>query len=168
MSQKQEKDKVNLKKGTIHQTITTAREIMNNDFLIYTPKLKSNILSQGLTAVLKLKMGFFTDKERMWNQNFNLKRKIVDPDFIATDAIEISMGGNQMTQHSCQLGLMVMEKNPVAHDAVCARILNLDPWKIDHIRMAHERGYGRWELILDAYFFLFISWCRKILKGRFR
>jgi uncharacterized protein (DUF362 family) len=146
------KDKVTLKRGKIHQTITTAKAITQNDFLIYTPKLKTNVLSQGLTAAVKLNMGIFTDKERMWNHNFNLNEKIVDaleigyPDFIATDAIEISMGGNQMTQHSRKLGIMVMAQNPVAHDVICARILNLDPWKIDHLRLAHERAYGPLDL----------------------
>jgi len=146
------KEKATLKKGKIHRTITTAKAIIHNDFLIYTPKLKTNVLSQGLTAAVKLNMGIFTDKERMWNHNFNLNEKIADaleigyPNFIATDAIEISMGGNQMTQHGRDLGIIVMAKNPVAHDAVCARILNLDPWKIDHLRLAYERGYGPLDL----------------------
>lgn len=146
------KQNVRLKKGKIHQTITTAKDLVHNDFLIYTPKLKSNVLSQGLTAALKLNMGIFSDRERMWNHNYNLSEKIVDaleigyPDFIATDAIEISMGGNQMTQHGRHLGIIIMAKNPLAHDAVCARILNLDPWKIDHLRLAHERGYGSLDL----------------------
>jgi len=68
------------------------------------------------------------------------------PDFIATDAIEISMGGNQFTQHGRHLGLVVMAKNPVAHDAVCARIFNLDPKSIHHLRLAHGRGYGPLDL----------------------
>lgn len=146
------KEKVHLKNGKIHQTITTARDIIHNDFLIYTPKLKSNVLSQGLTAAIKLNMGIFTDKERMWNHNYNLYEKIVDaleighPDFIATDGIEISMGGNQMTQHGRHLGIIIMAKNPMAHDAICAHILNLDPWKIDHLRLAYERGYGPLDL----------------------
>ncbi|HDT11763.1 MAG TPA: DUF362 domain-containing protein, partial [bacterium] len=42
------KKRVHLNKSKIHQTITTARDIIHNDFLIYTPKLKSNVLSQGL------------------------------------------------------------------------------------------------------------------------
>jgi len=47
-----------------------------------------------------------------------------------------------MTQHGCQLGMMMMAQNPVAHDAVCARILNLNPWEINHLRLAHERACG--------------------------
>jgi uncharacterized protein (DUF362 family) len=142
------KKTVILQKGKIHTKITTAQEIVDNDFLLYTPKLKSNVLSQGLSAALKLNIGLLLDRERMQNHNYNLDEKMIDllevgfPDFIATDAIEISLGGNQMTQHGKQLGMILMAENPLAHDVVCAHILHLDPHNIKHLRIAHERGYG--------------------------
>ena len=139
---------VPLQKGEVHTKVTTAREIMDNDFLVYTPKLKSNVLSQGLSGAVKLNVGLLLDKERLWNHNHELDRKIVDllevgyPDFIATDAVEIGSGGNQITQHGRHLGIILMATNPLAHDVVCAHILHLDPQKIQHLRLAHERGYG--------------------------
>lgn len=148
------KKTVSLEKGVMHQKITTAREIVDKDFLVYTPKLKTNFLVQGLTAAVKLNIGILLDRERMWNHNFNLDHKIVDllevgyPDFIATDAIEISMGGNQFTQHGKQLGVVIMARNPLAHDVVCAHIFHLDPRSIRHLALASERGYG--SLSLDA------------------
>jgi uncharacterized protein (DUF362 family) len=139
-----------LQKGKIHNTITTAQEIVDNDFLLYTPKLKSNVLSQGLSAALKLNIGLLLDRERMWNHNYNLDEKIIDllevgfPDFIATDAIEISLGGNQMTQHGKHLGMILMAENPLAHDVVCAHILHLDPHNIKHLRIAQQKaGQGK-------------------------
>ena len=141
-----------LKKGKIHDKITTAREIANNNFCVYTPKLKSNVLSSGLSAALKLNIGILCDRERMRDHNYKLDEKIVDlyevgrPDFIATDAIEISLGGNQLTQHGYPLGLIVMATNAVAHDAVCAHILHLDPESLPHLRIARERGYGPLDL----------------------
>ena len=142
------KKTIPLLKGKIHKKITTAREIVDNDFLIYAPKLKSNVLSQGLTGAIKLNIGLLLDRKRMWNHNFNLDEKIIDllevgsPDFIATDAIEIAMGGNQFTQHGRHLGIIIMADNSLAHDVVCAHIFHLDPAKIHHLRLAHERGYG--------------------------
>jgi uncharacterized protein (DUF362 family) len=142
------KKRVALTKGRIHRTLRSARVIVDRDFLVYAPKLKTNVLVQGLTAAIKLNVGILCDRERMWNHNHNLDEKIVDllevgrPDFIATDAIEISSGGNQLTQHGRPLGAVIMASNPVAHDAVCASLLNLDPERIEHIRIAHERGYG--------------------------
>ena len=105
------KKKIPLQKGQIHSHITTSREIVDNDFLVYTPKLKSNSLTHGLTAAIKLNVGILCDGERMWNHNCHLDEKIVDllevgyPDFIATDAVEISMGGNHLTQHGYPLAL---------------------------------------------------------------
>jgi uncharacterized protein (DUF362 family) len=142
------KTTVSLKKGKVHDTITTAKEIAANDFCIYTPKLKSNALSYGLTSAMKLNIGILCDRERMRNHNYKLDEKIIDllevgsPDFIATDAIEMSLGGNHLTQHGYPLGIIVTATNAVAHDAVCAHILHLEPEKIPHLQIAQERGYG--------------------------
>ncbi len=142
------KTTVELKKGIIHHKIRTAREIVDRDFLIYAPKLKTNSLSHGLTAALKLNIGLLCDRERMWNHNYNLDEKIVDllevgyPDFIATDAIEVSWGGNHLTQHGHHLGVILMATNPVAHDVVCSHIFHLEPRQIGHLVAAEKRGYG--------------------------
>jgi uncharacterized protein (DUF362 family) len=144
--------KIALKKGVIHKSISTAREIADNDFLIYAPKLKTNCLSNGLTGAAKLNIGILRDRERMWEHTDKLDEKIVDllevgyPDFIATDAIEIAMGGNQFTQHGRHLGIILMATNPVAHDVVGASIFHLDPRSIRHLVIANGRGYGPLEL----------------------
>jgi uncharacterized protein (DUF362 family) len=142
------KKTIRLQKGEIHEEVTTAREIVDNDFLVYAPKLKSNVLSQGLSAAVKLNMGLLLDRKRLWNHNLNLDKKIVDllevgfPDFIATDAIEVSLGGNQLTQRGRHLGIILMATDPVAHDVICSHILHLDPQNIQYLLLAHERGYG--------------------------
>jgi uncharacterized protein (DUF362 family) len=143
---------VPLQKGKIHQRIRTSREIADRDFLIYAPKLKTNALAHGLTAALKLNIGILCDGQRMWNHNYNLDEKVVDlleighPDFIATDAVEVSLGGNHLTQHGRHLGVVIMATNPLAHDVVCAHIFQLDPEKIGHLAAARARGYGSLDL----------------------
>lgn len=142
------KKTVRLARGRIHQRIRTAREIVDRDFLVYAPKLKTNSLTHGLTAALKLNIGILCDPERMWNNNYNLDEKIVDllevgyPDFIATDAIEVSSGGNHLTQRGRHLGVIVMAANPLAHDVVCSHIFHLDPHRVGHLAAAEKRGYG--------------------------
>jgi uncharacterized protein (DUF362 family) len=143
---------VPLSKGKIHQKIRTSRDIAERDLLVYAPKLKTNALSHGLTAALKLNIGILCDGERMWNHNYNLDEKVVDllevgyPDFIATDAIEASCGGNHLTQHGRHLGVIIMATNPLAHDVVCAHIFHLDPEKVGHLACARARGYGSLDL----------------------
>jgi uncharacterized protein (DUF362 family) len=142
------KKTVRLDKGKIHRKIRTSCEIIDRDFLVYAPKLKTNALAHGLTAALKLNIGILCDGERMWNHNYNLDEKVVDlleighPDFIATDAIEVSFGGNHLTQHGHPLGVIIMATNPLAHDVVCAHIFHLDPEKVGHLAAARARGYG--------------------------
>jgi uncharacterized protein (DUF362 family) len=57
------KIKIPLQRGKIHRQITTSREIVDNDLLIYAPKLKSNSLAHGLTAAVKLNVGILCDRE---------------------------------------------------------------------------------------------------------
>jgi uncharacterized protein (DUF362 family) len=146
------KVKVPLAKGELHKEVTLAREMVDRDVLVYAPKLKTNVLAHGLTAAFKLNIGILCDKERMWCHHFDLDKKIVDlaevgpPDFIATDAVECAIGGNQLTERGRQLGAVIMATDPLAHDVVCAHILHLDPAKIGHLRLASERGYGSLDL----------------------
>jgi len=143
---------VALSRGIIHKKIRIGRDIVENDFLVYAPKLKTNSLAQGLTAAIKLNIGILCDRERMWNHNYNRDEKIVDllevgyPDFIATDAIEVSLGGNHLTQHGRHLGLIMMSDHPLAHDVVSAHIFHLDPRNIRHLALASARGYGSLDL----------------------
>ncbi|MCP5107771.1 MAG: DUF362 domain-containing protein, partial [bacterium] len=137
-----------LEKGKIHSHISIAREMAQRDFLVFAPKLKTNVLAHAYTGALKLNIGTIDSKERMRNHHHQLPEKIVDileaanPDLIVTDGIRMSFGGNQMTQQGTPFGAVVVSTNAVAHDMVCARLLNLDPFKIEHITEAIERGYG--------------------------
>ncbi len=137
-----------LEKGRIHSHISIAREMAERDFLVFAPKFKTNVLADAYSGALKLNIGTVDSKERMFHHNHQLHVKIVDileaanPDLIVTDGIRLAFGGNQMTQHGTDMGMIVVSTNAVAHDIVCAKLLNLDPFKIEHIREAMERGYG--------------------------
>ncbi|MBN1779684.1 DUF362 domain-containing protein [bacterium] len=137
-----------LKKGRLHPHVHIAKEMAERDFLIFAPKLKTNVLSQGYSGALKLNIGTIDSIERIRDHNQKLTDKITDlleianPDLIITDGIRFAYGGNQMTQHGMDFGAVIVSANAVAHDMVCASLIGLDPMKIDHIRAAAERGYG--------------------------
>lgn len=141
------KVRVPLENGKVHTSLELSREMAGSDVLVFAPKLKSNVLAHGMTAALKLNIGSIDDRERMIGHDQNLDEKIVDilevarPDLIVTDAIEVAVGGNQMTQAGRHLGLIIMATNPVAHDIAAAHVLNLDPRSIGHLRAAWRRGY---------------------------
>lgn len=137
-----------LKNSKTHKHITVSRSMADRDFLIFVPKLKTNVLSQGYTGALKLNIGSVDSRERIQYHDYRLPQKIVDllehlnPDFIVTDGIRFSYGGNQMTQKGMHFGLIAVSTNAVAHDMICAKIIGHDPMQISHIREAVERGYG--------------------------
>lgn len=137
-----------LEKGNLHSFISIAREIAERDFLIFAPKFKTNVLSHAYSGALKLNIGTIDSKERLQYHHHQLHVKIVDileaanPDLIVTDGIRLSFGGNQMTQKGTDVGVIAVSTNAVAHDMVCAKLLNLDPFKIEHIKEAMDRGYG--------------------------
>ena len=139
---------VALQNWKVHPHLHIAREMAERDFLIFVPKLKTNVLSHGYSGALKLNIGTIDGGERMSQHHRKLPEKIVDileianPDLIITDGIRFSYGGNQMTQHGIDFGLIAVSDNAVAHDMVCASLLGLDPLKIDHIKEAVSRGYG--------------------------
>ena len=137
-----------LEKGRLHRHITVAREMAERDFLVFVPKLKTNVLSQGYSGALKLNIGIVDSKERLFHHHRDLPIKIVDileaanPDLIVTDGIRLAYGGNQMTQGGIDFGVVAVSTNAVAHDMVCSTLIGLDPFRIEHIREAMDRGYG--------------------------
>jgi hypothetical protein len=120
----------------------------DRDFLVFAPKLKTNVLSHAYTGALKLNVGSIDSKERLFHHHLDLPVKIADlleaanPDLVVTDGVRLAYGGNQMTEPGMDFGAIVVSTNAVAHDMACAKLLGLDPLKIDHIREAAERGYG--------------------------
>ncbi|MBN2415033.1 DUF362 domain-containing protein [bacterium] len=139
---------VTLEKGRLHKHLTLTAAMADRDFLIFVPKLKTNVLAHAYTGALKLNIGTVDSRERMLFHDYRLPQKIVDileaanPDLIVTDGIRFSYGGNQMTQGGVDFGLIAVSTNAVAHDMVCARLIGLDPFKIEHIKEAMDRGYG--------------------------
>jgi hypothetical protein len=137
-----------LEKGRVHSHIAIAGEMAERDFLVFVPKLKTNVLSHAYSGALKLNIGTVDGKERLLHHDKNLHVKIVDileaanPDLIVTDGIRLAYGGNQMTEPGIDMGVIVVSTNAVAHDMVCAKLLGLDPFKIEHIYEALQRGYG--------------------------
>ncbi|MHB1651622.1 MAG: DUF362 domain-containing protein [Desulfitobacteriaceae bacterium] len=145
--EEEEKIRVSLNGSRVHESLLLSKKMVEADTLIFMPKLKSNVLAHGLTGALKLNIGSLDDRERMWHHDHLLDEKIVDilsaahPQLVVTDAVEIALGGNQMTEHGHSLGLIILADNPLAHDLVAAKLLHLDPTQIGHLQAAIRRGY---------------------------
>lgn len=140
------KKKVYLKHGTVHHALKFPATVVDADYKIWMPKLK-NHASTKLTCTLKLNIGICDSKERLTHHDYLLEEKIADllevgnPDFIVVDAI---YGGqkNELVPEPIFIGAIVMGTNAVAVDAICARIISLEPEDVKHLMIAHKRGYG--------------------------
>jgi uncharacterized protein (DUF362 family) len=128
----------------------TPQPVARADFFVNCPKFKAHPWTT-VTFGLKNYIGIQDDPHRLIDHDHALDRKVVDlqyvlqPDFIAVDAITAGEG-RMLTPLPFDLGLVVMGNNQVALDAVCARIIGLDPDTIPHIRLTREAGFGPTEL----------------------
>ncbi len=137
---------VPLKKGMWHKSMIASKALVDADFKIWMPKLKYHICCT-VTNALKLNIGILTHKERMLFHDDRLNEKIVDllevgfPDVVISDGIKITHG-YESAPKPFDLGVIMVADDPLAADAVAAKLLNFKPTDVIHLVMASERGYG--------------------------
>lgn len=138
--------KVPLKKGMWHKSMRVAKSLHDADFLVWMPKLKYHICCT-ITNAIKLNIGILTHAERMLYHDDRLNEKIVDllevgfPNVVISDAVKIAHG-YESAPKPFDLGLILVSNDPLAADAVGAKILGFKPEEVIHLVMASERGYG--------------------------
>jgi uncharacterized protein (DUF362 family) len=120
--------------------------IAKTDFFVNCPKFKSHPWTT-VTFSMKNYIGIQDDRHRLIDHDHALNRKVADlqhviqPEFIAIDCI-IAGEGRMLTPIPRTMNLVIMGNNQVAIDAVCSRIIGVDPREIEHIRLAYEDGFG--------------------------
>ena len=130
--------------------VFTPEPIAKADFFVNCPKFKSHPWTT-VTFSMKNYIGIQDDRHRLIDHDHRLDEKIADlqhiiqPQFIAIDAITAGEG-RMLTPIPFDLGLVVMGNAQVAFDAVCCRIIGVDPATVPHIRLAAERGFGTLDL----------------------
>ena len=130
--------------------IFTPEPIARADFFVNCPKLKSHPWTT-VTFSMKNYIGIQDDRHRLIDHDHRLNEKIADlqyiiqPQFIAIDGI-IAGEGRMLTPVPRKLGLVIFGNAQTAFDAVCCNIIGIDPFKVDHLRLAHERGFGPLDL----------------------
>jgi len=138
---------VKLKNAKVHEIL------LETDVFINVPVLKDHN-STRMTACLKNNMGLIWDRG-YWHSN-NLHQCIADYAlFEKKPALNIVDCYNVMVKHGPQgvskedLVLMksqILTTDWVAGDAAAAKMLGIDPQKIDYIPIAHKMGLGNMNL----------------------
>ena len=132
--------------GRLRNYIFVPEVITKTDYFINCPKFKAHPWTT-VTFSMKNYIGLQDDRHRLIDHDTHLNEKVADlqyiiqPKFIAADAI-IAGEGRMLTPLPFDMKLIIMGNNQVAFDAVCCRIIGIDPLSVEHIRLAYERGFG--------------------------
>lgn len=121
------------------------RAVLQADYIVSLPKLKTHHWA-GVTISLKNMFGTVPGCCYGWPKNVlhwaGITASILDinstvrPDFAIVDGI-VGMEGNGPIQGSAKSsGVLVLGDDPVAVDATCARIMGLNPERIDYLAKA--------------------------------
>jgi len=137
--------------GRLRDFIFTPEPVARADFFVNCPKFKAHPWTT-VTFSLKNYIGIQDDRHRLIDHDHRLDEKVADlqhvlqPQLICIDAIIGGEGCTMLTPKPRSLNLLILGNNQVAFDAVCCRILGLDPASVNHIRLAHEQGFGPLDL----------------------
>lgn len=132
--------------GRLRDAFFTPEPIAKADFFVNCPKFKAHPWTT-VTFSMKNYIGIQDDRHRLIDHDHRLNEKVADlqyiiqPQFIAIDAITAGEG-RMLTPIPFDMGLVIMGDMQMAFDAVCCQIIGLDPLSVDHLRLAHERGFG--------------------------
>lgn len=128
----------------------TPEPVAKADFFVNCPKFKAHPWTT-VTFSVKSYIGIQDDRHRLIDHDHRLDEKIADlqyiiqPQFIAIDAITAGEG-RMLTPIPFALGLIIMGNNQVAIDAVCSRIIGVDPASVPHIKLTADNGFGPLDL----------------------
>jgi uncharacterized protein (DUF362 family) len=136
--------------GRLRDYLFTPEPVAKADFFVNIPKFKAHPWTT-VTFSMKNYIGIQDDRHRLIDHDHRLNEKVADlqhivqPKFIAIDAI-LAGEGRMLTPRAFPLNLVIMGNNQAAFDAVCARIIGVDPHDVEHLEIASKRGFGPLDL----------------------
>jgi uncharacterized protein (DUF362 family) len=142
---------LNLGQLTKLEHLHFAETVASADVLISMPKLKTHHWA-GVTLSLKNMFGTLPGTCYGWPKNLlhwrGIENSIVDialtrpPDLEIVDGIIGMDGDGPINGEAHPCGVLVMGHDPVAVDATCCRIMHLNPEKVGHLLLGHQRKVG--------------------------
>lgn len=115
------------------------------DWIVSIAKMKTHHWA-GVTLSMKNLFGVMPGSVYGWPKNIlhlgGIERSIVDinatlaPHFAIVDGITGMQGDGPIMGDPIQAGVLVMGRNPAAVDATCCRIMEIDPYKVNYLRVS--------------------------------
>jgi len=124
--------------------VQLARTALEADCLVSVPKLKCHSMAYVTLGIKNLMGAVFPDKSRMHHQ---LHQRLCDLATVLRAKLTVIDGliGSERHENAgtpVKTDVIVAGKDPVATDAVGAMVMGIDPAKVEHLRLCHERGLG--------------------------
>jgi uncharacterized protein (DUF362 family) len=123
------------------------RTILDSDFIVSMPKVKAHHWS-GVTLSMKNMFGVVPGAKYGWPKNIlhwkGIQESILDVcatvpvHFVIADAIIAMEGNGPLNGSPRPLNRIILADDPVAADATCARLMGLNPDRIEHIRVGGQ------------------------------
>lgn len=128
------------------------RTVLDAEYFVNLPKIKT----EGHVAVTLSIKNLFGVPQRAKKNKLHSRlgeilpylAKVIRNDLIVVDGLVAMEGNGPIIGTPRELGVIVAGVNPLAVDALCTRIMGIDPWEVGYLVRAHEMGLG--ELDLDA------------------
>jgi len=141
---------VDVRNGLVLDWVRVGRSVIEADVVINVPVLKTHRATLISVCLKNVGVGCATREEKKRLHRLGIDEGLVDvysivkPKFNLVDAIVALEGDgpNLPPGKAKPLGLLIAGKDGLAVDAVCAKIMGLDPFKVKHLRLAHEQGLG--------------------------
>lgn len=124
------------------------KTVLNADYFINIPKIKTcNIANIVISIAMKNMFGVLSDRKKM---SFHKKlldiilyiNRVVHQDLIIVDGIIGMEGFGPIWGRPVNLNLIISGFNPVTVDAVCCRIMGINPYAIEVLWKAYKAGMG--------------------------
>jgi uncharacterized protein (DUF362 family) len=121
------------------------KTILNSDYIVSIPKLKTHHW-MGVTLSLKNMFGIMPGIKYGWPKNklhyAGVERSILDinytvrPDFAIIDGVYGIEGNGPIFGDNKYLGAVVMSNDPLAADFIAARLIEVNPEKVNYLKFA--------------------------------
>ncbi len=140
---------VPVKKGMVAKEIKVARRILEADFLINVPTMKTHVAA-GVSLCLKNLKGVLPENEKRRSHFLGVNKfvtdlnSIVKPRLCVIDGTVAMEGDGPMQGTPVHLGVIVAGIDPVATDLTATRIMGLDPWQFKCFNYAKQQKIGIW------------------------
>ena len=138
-----------VKNGMVAKEIKVAKRVLDADFLINVPTMKTHVAT-GVSLCLKNMKGVLPENEKRRSHFLGVNKfvtdlnSIVKPHLCVIDASVAMEGDGPMQGTPVHLGVVLVGTDPVATDLIATRVMGLDPWKFKCFNYAREQRIGVW------------------------